>query len=152
GAWNTIGDFPNEFPSTSSSGAAMTELDLSVVGGLQNLAAGTVVVFRLVPYGATSSAGTWYVFNQLGNDLVINGLVSAAAGGAIATPPSPNAAGANLANAPPTAKHLGSVGLATFGIPASTDPLGASLAPSATPFVAPRSPVPPGGAPTAHAA
>lgn len=80
-AWNTIGDFPNQFSSTSSSGAAMNELDLSGVGGLQNLAGGTVVVFRLVPYGASASGGTWYVYDQAGNDLVLNGSIQPAGGG-----------------------------------------------------------------------
>jgi hypothetical protein len=55
----------------------MAELNLSSISGLQNLPAGTVMDLRLVPYGATSSAGTWYVFNQTGNDLVVNGSVQA---------------------------------------------------------------------------
>jgi hypothetical protein len=98
GAWQLIGDFPNEFPSTSTSGAAMAELSLGGVGGLQNLAAGTTVAFRLVPYGATSSAGTWYVYNQPGYDLVLNGTVQGAAGGAAAPQWQP-AGGAGLADA-----------------------------------------------------
>jgi hypothetical protein len=80
GAWVTIGDFPNQFSSTSSSGAAMNELDLSGIGDLQNLAGGTVVVFRLVPYASTSSGGTWYVYDQPGNDLVINGSIQGGGG------------------------------------------------------------------------
>jgi subtilase family serine protease len=75
GTWVTIADITNEFPSTSSSGAAMAELNLSGVGGLQNVAAGTTVTIRLVPYGATSSGGTWYIFDTTGNDLVVNGSV-----------------------------------------------------------------------------
>ena len=53
----------------------MTTLDLSGVSGLQNLTAGTAVTFRLTPYGATSSSGTWYIFNTNGDDLVLNGSV-----------------------------------------------------------------------------
>ncbi len=94
GAWTTIGDFPNQFASTSSSGAAMNELDLSGISGLQNLPSGTVVVFRLVPYAAPSSGGTWYVYDQAGNDLVINGSIQGA-GGNVVLPPQyhPDAAG-----------------------------------------------------------
>jgi hypothetical protein len=76
GAWTTIGDFPNEFPSTSTSGALMNELDLSGVSGLQNLSGGTVVVFRLVPYASSGSGGTWYVYDQSGNDLIVNGTIA----------------------------------------------------------------------------
>ena len=77
GSWTDIGDFPSEFPSAASSGAAMTELNLSGVAGLQNLAPGTAVVLRLVPYGATASGGNWYVYDETGNDLVVNGSVTA---------------------------------------------------------------------------
>lgn len=73
GSWTLIGDESNEFSSTSSSGAAMAELNLSGITALQNLAAGTKVTFRLTPYGATSSSGTWYVYNETGNDLAVNG-------------------------------------------------------------------------------
>jgi endonuclease/exonuclease/phosphatase family metal-dependent hydrolase len=77
GAWTLIGDFTNAFSSSSSSGAQMTTLDLSGVGGLQNLTAGTTVTFRLTPYGATSSSGTWYLFNTSGDDLTLTGSVQA---------------------------------------------------------------------------
>ena len=68
-----IGDFTSEFSSTSSSGAAITPISLTGISALQNLAAGSVVDFRLVPYGATSTAGTWYVYDggNNTNDLVI---------------------------------------------------------------------------------
>jgi endonuclease/exonuclease/phosphatase family metal-dependent hydrolase len=72
GAWVTIGDFANQFSSTSTSGASVT-VSLAGISALQNLAAGTVVNFRVIPYGATSSAGTWYVYDggHNTNDLVI---------------------------------------------------------------------------------
>lgn len=74
GAYTLISDVSDEFPSTSSSGAAMTALSLSSVTALQNLTAGTVVNFRLTPYGSTSSAGTWYIYDiSPGSDLVISG-------------------------------------------------------------------------------
>jgi endonuclease/exonuclease/phosphatase family metal-dependent hydrolase len=73
GTWGLISDVTNEFSSTSSSGAAMTPLSLTGISALQNLAAGTVVNFRLTPYGATSTAGTWYVYDggNNTNDLVV---------------------------------------------------------------------------------
>ncbi len=71
GSWATIGDFSNQFP-TSNSGSSITPIDLSGVTELQNLPAGTVVNFRIVPYGATSSGGTWYVYGS-GTGLAVAG-------------------------------------------------------------------------------
>jgi hypothetical protein len=73
GTWGLIGDFTSEFSSTSSSGAAITPISLTGISALQSLAAGSVVNFRLVPYGATSTAGTWYVYDggNNTNDLVV---------------------------------------------------------------------------------
>ncbi len=73
GSWGLIGDESDEFSSTSSSGAAITPISLTGISALQNLPAGSVVDFRLTPYGATSSAGTWYVYDggNNTNDLVI---------------------------------------------------------------------------------
>jgi ribonuclease/Dockerin type I domain len=76
GVWVTIADVTNEFSSTSTSGAAMAELSLAGSTGLQNVAAGTAVVIRLVPYGSTNTGGTWYVDDTTGNDLVVNGAVA----------------------------------------------------------------------------
>jgi subtilase family serine protease len=78
GSWNLIGDFTNEFSSSSSSGATLTEISLASISGLHNLSAGTVVNIRVVPYGATSNSGTWYVYDLSGNDLALGGTVSAA--------------------------------------------------------------------------
>jgi endonuclease/exonuclease/phosphatase family metal-dependent hydrolase len=105
GAWTTIGDFSNAFSSPSTSGADMTELNLSSVAGLQNLAAGNVVTLRLVPYGATSSAGTWYVYNHTGNDLVVTGSISGSGGMAPA--------------------HLAPAGTTQTSAPTSSSPSGA---------------------------
>jgi endonuclease/exonuclease/phosphatase family metal-dependent hydrolase len=73
GTWTLISDVSDEFSSTSSSGAAITPISLTGISALQNLAAGTVVNFRVVPYGATSTAGTWYVYDggNNTNDLVV---------------------------------------------------------------------------------
>jgi guanyl-specific ribonuclease Sa len=76
GSWNLIGDFANQFPSSASGGAAMTELNLSGIAALSNLAPGTAVNLRLVPYGASASGGTWYVYDLTGDDLVVKGSVS----------------------------------------------------------------------------
>ncbi len=78
GSWTNVADVANEFSSTSTSGAAMTQLSLSGISGLQSLAAGTTVNLRLVPYGATATGGTWYVYDLTGDDLVVSGSVQAA--------------------------------------------------------------------------
>src|SRR5262249_59166988 len=62
-------------------GAHMPELNLSTAPGLPNHSPGPVWPFRIVPYGATSSAGTWYVYNQIGDDLVVSGSIQAMGGG-----------------------------------------------------------------------
>lgn len=74
------------FSSTSSSGAGISPVDLSGISGLQNVSSSTTVTFRIIPYGASSSTGTWYVYNTTGNDLSLNGTVSSDANSA---PPAP---------------------------------------------------------------
>ena len=65
GTWVTISNVAGAFNSdhSSISGASGTAtLSLSAVSALQNLAAGTTVDFRLVPYGSDVGANaTWYV-------------------------------------------------------------------------------------------
>ncbi len=80
GSWTDIGDFANEFSSSASAGAAMTQLSLAGISGLQNLAAGTSVNLRVVPYGATATGGSWYVYDLSGDDLIVSGSVQAASG------------------------------------------------------------------------
>jgi hypothetical protein len=68
------------FTSSANSGASLSSIDLSAISALQNLTHCTTVTFKLVPYGATSNAGTFYIFDVLNNtasDLALNGLVSA---------------------------------------------------------------------------
>lgn len=59
---------------TTSAGNPQALIDLTGVGGLQNLAAGTTATFRVVNWSASGSAGTWYL-NQNGvagsNDFVV---------------------------------------------------------------------------------
>ena len=76
GSYSDIVGF--SFPSTSSSGANAIPLpvDLSTITDLQAVPAGTTITFRLVLLGATNSGGTWYIFNQTGDDFVINGFTT----------------------------------------------------------------------------
>ena len=62
-----------------SGSGAMTPLNLAAVPALQNLPGGTQVVFRLTPYGATGSTGTWYVTDAAGDDLKLIGSIAPAA-------------------------------------------------------------------------
>ncbi len=67
------------YPISTSSGAAVSALDLSGIAALQNVAANTVVTLRIVNYGASGSGGTWYVFdfsNSAAPDFAVQGIVS----------------------------------------------------------------------------
>ena len=75
-------DFTNvSYTSTSSSGAILPPINLANISDLQNVPPGTTVTFRIVNYGATGSAGTWYIYdvaNSSADDFEIQGtLVSA---------------------------------------------------------------------------
>jgi len=68
------------YSSTSSSGASLGPINLSTIPALQNVPAGTVVTFRIVNWGGTSSAGTWYIFDKdssTASDFEIQGTVTA---------------------------------------------------------------------------
>ena len=47
------------YPSSASTGGALDPIDLSGIPALQEVAASTVVTFRVVNFGGTSSAGSW---------------------------------------------------------------------------------------------
>ncbi len=67
------------YASTSSSGSSLGPIDLSGFPALQNIGAGTNIVFRIVNYGGTNSAGTWYVYDKAGTaaaDLAVLGTVA----------------------------------------------------------------------------
>ena len=67
------------YTSTLSAGASIGAIDLSGFAALQNVGAGTNVTFRIVNYGGSSSAGTWYVFDTASStapDLAIQGTVT----------------------------------------------------------------------------
>ena len=64
------------FTSTSSSGSTLSPIDLSGITQLQTVGAGIQVTFRIVPYGATSAAGSSYIFdvaNSTALDFAITG-------------------------------------------------------------------------------
>ena len=65
---------------TSSSGNTQPLISLAAIPELQNIASGTTVTFRLVSWGGTST-GSWYLNQfQTGNDLVVNGTLTAPVG------------------------------------------------------------------------
>jgi hypothetical protein len=69
------------YSSSASTGGTLSPIDLSGISALQNVAAGTSVTFRIVNTGATTTAGTWYVFDTAvssADDLVIQGSVASA--------------------------------------------------------------------------
>ena len=71
------------FTSTTPSGVSLDGISLSAVAALQNLPAGSTVTFRIVPYGATVSSGTFYIYNKNGTtdpDLSLAGTISSTAG------------------------------------------------------------------------
>ncbi|TSA40957.1 MAG: hypothetical protein D4R57_01235 [Verrucomicrobiales bacterium] len=67
------------YPTSTSGGAALSAIDLSGIGALQNIAANTVVTFRIVNHSATGSGGTWYIFdvsNSTALDFSVQGVVN----------------------------------------------------------------------------
>ncbi len=69
------------YTNNTTSGSSLNPIDLSGVAALQNVGTGTNVTFRIVNWGGSSSAGTWYVFDvaqSTAPDLVIQGIVAPA--------------------------------------------------------------------------
>ena len=67
------------YTSTAGSGGSFGAIDLSGFAALQNVGPGTNVTFRIVNYGGSSSAGTWYVFDTASStavDLALQGTVT----------------------------------------------------------------------------
>lgn len=67
-----------DYSSTSTAGASIGKIDLTGFAQLQDVGADTNVTFRIVNYGGTSSAGTWYVYDKAGTtapDLAVQGTV-----------------------------------------------------------------------------
>ncbi|MDX1914062.1 MAG: DNRLRE domain-containing protein [Methylophilus sp.] len=100
------------YPVTASTGSSIAAIDLSSVAALQNVPAGTTVTFRIVNYGGTSSAGTWYVFdvaNTTALDLEVQGSVNVGNGSTNGACGTSN--GQTLVSAPST--NLCSTGVAS---------------------------------------
>ena len=57
-------------------------IDLSGFSNLQNVGFGTNVTFRIVNWGGSSFAGTWYIANTSGNDFEVLGTVTQLSTGA----------------------------------------------------------------------
>lgn len=71
-----------DFSSTSTSGASLSAISLSSITDLQNVSSTNTITIRIVPYGATSSAGTFYIYdvgNSSSNDFSILGTTVALA-------------------------------------------------------------------------
>ncbi len=61
---------------TDAAGNLQAAIDLSGITALQAVPSATTVTFRLVIWGASNAAGTWYINNiASGNDLELNGAV-----------------------------------------------------------------------------
>lgn len=67
GAFTDIGT-SFTLPTTTAAGNARTAVSLSSIGGLQNLNNGTVITLRLVAWGGSAAAGTFYINNPNSTD------------------------------------------------------------------------------------
>ena len=76
------------YSSSASSGASIAvPIDLSAIAALQNVPAGTNVTFRIVNWGATSSGGTWYVYDVAAStapDISVSGVINSVNAGVAA--------------------------------------------------------------------
>jgi uncharacterized repeat protein (TIGR01451 family) len=67
------------YPTNTSGGASLSPIDLSGISALQNIGPGTNVTFRIVNWGGTNSAGSWYIFdvaNSTALDFAVQGTLS----------------------------------------------------------------------------
>ena len=75
-----MADIQNVFyTNTTTSGASLAPIDLSSISALQNVGAGTNVTFRIVDWGGTSAAGTWYLYDvasSAAQDLSVQGTIT----------------------------------------------------------------------------
>jgi len=75
----TIGNIFTFSTGIANSGTAQTQIPLSSITALQNVASGKTVTFRLYCWGATGTGGTFGFGNLTGNDLAVGGTVTASA-------------------------------------------------------------------------
>ncbi|HSU57399.1 MAG TPA: IPT/TIG domain-containing protein, partial [Candidatus Dormibacteraeota bacterium] len=67
------------YPSSTNIGDSLSPIVLTNIPALQNVGAGTNVTFRIVNWGGSSSAGTWYIFDVAQSsavDFAVQGTVS----------------------------------------------------------------------------
>jgi len=67
------------YSSSSSSGAALSPIDLSGIAALQNISGGSNVTFRIVNWGG-GSGGTWYIYDVADStalDFAVQGTIAA---------------------------------------------------------------------------
>lgn len=76
GAFSDINATPISYTTNPTNGTAQTQIDLSSITALQNVAAGTTITIRLYGWGATADTGTFAIGRLAGNDLAIGGTVS----------------------------------------------------------------------------
>ena len=77
GGFNDIATL--SYSSSSSSGAALSPIDLSGIPVLQNITGGSNITFRIVNWGG-GSAGTWYIYdvsNSAALDFAVQGTIAA---------------------------------------------------------------------------
>jgi uncharacterized repeat protein (TIGR01451 family) len=70
-----------DYPVNTSAGSSIGAIDLSGIVALQNVPAGTNVTFRIANWNATSSGGTWYIFDVASStavDFAIQGVLTPA--------------------------------------------------------------------------
>jgi len=75
GSFVDIGSAITWGTTTTATGNNQAAIDLSGIADLQNVAAGTVITFRIVNWGATNAGGTWYLngAGSINKLLIING-------------------------------------------------------------------------------
>jgi hypothetical protein len=76
GAFADIGSFITWGAVTSGNYNPQPAIDLSGIAVLQNVPSGTTVTFRVVTWGGTGTAGTWYINTITGDDLAVVGTIS----------------------------------------------------------------------------
>ncbi|NBT35802.1 MAG: DUF5011 domain-containing protein [Betaproteobacteria bacterium] len=76
GAYTDIGSYISWGTVTSGNYNPQPAINLSAITDLQNVPAGTTVTFRVVTWGGTGTAGTWYINTIAGDDLAVLGTIS----------------------------------------------------------------------------
>ncbi|MDO7172294.1 T9SS sorting signal type C domain-containing protein [Mariniflexile sp. AS56] len=64
------------YDTNGGNGTAQTQINLTTISALQNVASGTTITIRLYGWGASSGTGTFAIGRQPGNDLSVGGTVT----------------------------------------------------------------------------